>query len=158
MISYYSPPDFADKIFSNNQDPWILYENLGDYSGSHRTTVKKGSYVWWAPSSPKDTWFRGVAEANSYQYPMLMVAGQADKAAGTALTVEIEFVYEVLTASQLFERKKEVGSDSIVDQALVAVSDMQHVTENPKHDSLLKDVAKVIGAAAGFVPLLSTIL
>lgn len=158
MVTLFTPPDFADKIFTDNQVPWVAYENLSMFQNSKRTTVKKGSYVWWSPSSEKDTWFRDVSEANAYQYPCFLIAGIADKDAGTALTVEIEFVYEVLTASQLFDQKKKCGSSAIVDNALVAVSDMPHVTENSGHGSLLKDLSKVIGAAAPFAPLLMGLL
>lgn len=155
LITMFTTRDMYDKVFTNSAVNWTIPDGMTKMSGWMRTKVRDGSYCWWAPSCQEDTFFRSVQDANQYEYPMIMVCGKTDGNTSSPLSVTVDFVYEVLHQSQLFERKHQLGSTRVYEEALKAVGQMQHISENRKHGGFLTDVARVIGAAAPFAPLLA---
>jgi len=159
-----TPGAALDKVFTT-PGVWLRSEDMSYWNTYYTGDLKQGSYVWWKPADDLDRQFRSVEEMNAYQYPVILVSGQVSSdalASGSAtltpIQVTVEFVYEISQNTQLFPDTRQVGSSAAVTLASKAVHKLTNLTENPKHSTLLSDVAKVIDSGAKFLPFLMSIL
>lgn len=145
-----------DKIFSGN---WLGPTGFNNIEGYFTGNFDEGNYMWWRPFSPEDIQFKGIAQANQYEYPTMLVKGKippvpGELASAVLCQVTVEFVYEILQNTQLLERKKVVGSTELYESSLRAVQRIPYASENPKHSDLLKKVNKVLDTGAKVLPIL----
>lgn len=148
-----------DKVFSGS---WLGPTGFNNVEGYFTGNLEEGNYMWWRPFSQMDIQFKAIAEANKYEYPIMLVKGKvppvpAEAGSPVICQVTVEFVYEILQNSQLLERKRQVGSTEQYESALRAVQKIPYASENPKHSDLLKKVNKVLDTGGKLLPLFKEI-
>lgn len=140
-----SPQKFYDKLTANDSDRWDSVQGITSLGvPMHSGNLKFGACAWWRPSTQEDIAFRDPTDANDYEYPIILVTGTASAAPpGTVVMVTVEFCYEIIQGTQLFDKKRQTGTTAIYESGINLANRVTNVSENPEHNSVVKDVLEL---------------
>jgi hypothetical protein len=155
------PSTNLEDLLSNNND-----RRLNSISGMSLISpdackslpMENGAYTYYAPATVLDSQFYRPTEHNSREYPYLLINGQMNvdafgDQAGAPYSVGkavVEFVYEFVHTTQLYETAKPIGGTMAQDFAIGKISRLAVATENPAHGALVPSVGSLVGHAIDF--------
>jgi hypothetical protein len=138
--------------------PLELWENLAEVPGAYQGKMADGTYTYWLPQRLTDLDMKTPSQADQYDYPTIVVAGQyspsnigaTEPGPATYLVGRLRIVthYEYVTENQVAARKMGYTVPDVLGKVKACLHGQQTSMANGKHLAWIK---KLLGLAAGAV-------
>lgn len=115
------------------------WSDLSDFSGAASTKFEEGIRVVYTPEDDSDRDMLSPDEMNTHEYPCLAIAGQFNPTTTNIVPnqeigkLSVTTVYEYTTPFTLYELKKCLGNQMLIDTAMQMMGQYPAVTGNPTH-------------------------
>jgi hypothetical protein len=164
------PGSMQNTVFSSEGYAATSYEKIATYNRKDRLYVgplTKSTYAIYAPEIALDWQLKTYPESLSYNYPFVVVSGNATFTAGTTGDViigrlRVVTCFEYSTVSTIVDTEPCLGSDNYYSATLQAVSMSGLCHENPEHKSwfqnILKSAGTVVSTLTKVLPAIGSVI